>query len=302
MSFNVGAHISTSFEKAGMSSSVSIPGEIVWNRSGCSINHDKNAGRIPLSKARYSRVPEKLGMYLESCSPHVHDMGFALAHSRRISSRFGNSETRNVKAGAQVLRYLNFKERRGSAMGSKHLTREVFSNRSMLKGVIVRCWIGDEARDSIKRARVDGLAQGTEPHVSPRSSTSVIQGAIAAAVSSVLQNHGMRSLGVRMTRLKSFCCERRVQALPINEAEFRSRLVERWSIISSMSSWNNFIGVGSLWYIGNQLRMAGFRTGSHAPLGGSVRGVVPSPKLFSVVFDPRGMRGRFEWSGLSGQS
>ena len=178
-------------------------------------------------------------MYSESYPPRVHIMGVELTRSRKMSSRLGNMEMRNVKAEAQTLMNLNSREQRESAMGLKHRMREGFWNRPMWKGIIVRCWTGDEASEAIKRVSTDGLSQGIVPNFFPgfpRNSNLVIHGVIAAVVSSVLLNHSPTSAGASMMCLKIFCWERGVQALLTNEEDFRSRLDERLSIIWSISS------------------------------------------------------------------
>ena len=178
-------------------------------------------------------------MYSESYLPRVHAMGVALTRSRKMSSRLGNMEMRNVRAGVQVLMNLSSREQRESAMGSKHRTREDFWNRPMWNGVIVRCWIGDEASEAIKRVRTDGSSQGIVPNLClgfPRNSNLVIHGVIAATVSSVLLSHRLTSAGASRMCLKIFCWEWGVQALLTNEEDFRSRFDERLSIIWSISS------------------------------------------------------------------
>jgi len=148
-------------------------------------------------------------------------------------------EMRNVKAGVQVLRNLSSNERRELAMGPKHRTRGNFWNRPIWKGVIVRCRIGDNASDPIKRVRIGGSSQGIVPGsllLCARNSNLVIHGAIVAVVFSLLLSHNLTSSGASTMWWRNRFWEVRVQARPTNEQDFKSRLDERLSMISSIIS------------------------------------------------------------------
>ena len=119
-------------------------------------------------------------------------------------------EMRNVKAGEQVLRNLSSRERRELATSSKHRMRDVFRNWPILKGVIVRCRIGDEATDPTRRVRTDGLFQGIVSgwlFLFARNSNLVMNGASFATVSLVLLSHGSTAVGARVIFWKSFFWE-----------------------------------------------------------------------------------------------
>ena len=159
--------------------------------------------------------------------------------SRKISSRWGNMERRNVMAEEEVSRNLSSRERRELATGSKHRMRGFFRNRPMWKGVIVRCLVGDSAIDPIKRVRIDGLFQGIVAgslSLSARNSNLVIQGAIFAVLTPDRRSHRSTSVRPSTTCWKSFCWQRRAQAWPTNEQAFRSRVDVRLSTTLSISS------------------------------------------------------------------
>lgn len=142
-------------------------------------------------------------------------------------------------AEEEVSRNLSSRERREFAMGSKHRMTGFFRNRPIWKGVIVRCRIGDAAIDPIKRVRVGGLFQGIVDgslSLSARNSNLVIHGAIFVTVPPGRRNHRSTSVSPSMMRWKSFCWQRRAQARPTNEQDFRSRVDERSSTILSISS------------------------------------------------------------------
>ena len=142
-------------------------------------------------------------------------------------------------AEEEVSKNLSSRERRELATGSKHRMRGFFRYRPMWNGVIVRCWVGDAAIDPIKRVRVDGLFQGIvlgSLSLSARNSNLVIHGAIFVTVPPGLRSHRSASVVPSMMCWKSFCWQRRAQARPTNEQDFRSVVDERSSTILSISS------------------------------------------------------------------
>lgn len=116
-------------------------------------------------------------------------------------------EMRKVNAWEQVLRNLSSKEHRDSTTGSKHWKRESLRNWPISKGMIVRCYIGDQESDMINRVKVNGSSQGIVFRSLcglSLSSNLVIHGEIAAAVVLDLPSHGLTSVGASVMCRKSF--------------------------------------------------------------------------------------------------